>query len=248
MATPATLAQLTCAGAVTTASTGVVAADRSFPLLPVFESLLPGASVQRGSVVACRGVAALGLAAAVVAGPSAAGAWVAVAGLPSLGLAAMAEAGVPLHRLVAVAEPAGAPFGEQQWADLLAAMVDGFEVVLLGPGTQRVRAATARRLMARAQSKGVLLVTVDNAAFGADLVLQGGGAQWRGLGQGHGIARQRLLDVELSGRRVPRARSARWWLPGPDGGVCLAADETAQGPAAVGPQAQSTVAALRRTG
>lgn len=222
MAAATTLAQLTRAGAVAPASSGATAAGRSFPLLPVFGSLLPTASVQRGSVVACRGTAAMGLAAAVVAGPSSAGSWVAVAGLPTLGLAAMAEAGVSLQRVVAVAEPVGAPFGEQQWGDLLAAMIDGFEVVLVGPGAQRVRAASARRLVARAQSKGVLLVAVDNVAFGADLVLQATGVQWSGLGQGHGIARERLLDVEVSGRRVPRSRCARWWLPGPDGGVHVA--------------------------
>lgn len=254
----APLAQLTRTGAVAPASAGTVAAGRSFPLLPVFSSLLPTAAVQRGSVVACRGHAAMGLAAAVVAGPCAAGSWVAVAGLPSLGLSAMAEAGVPLQRLVAVAEPAGAPFTESQWGDLLAAMVDGFEVVMVGPGAQRVRAATARRLVARAQSKGVLVVAVDNVAFGADLVLQGTRARWCGVGQGHGIARRRLLDVEVSGRRMPRPGRAQWWLPGPDGGVHLADPADAIGAAdtvgvsgapVVSPtEGQQVVVPLRRTG
>lgn len=242
MAPATTLAHLARTGAVAPASSGAAAADRSFPLLPVFSTLLPRAAVQRGSVVACRGPAALGLAAAVLAGPSAAGSWTAVAGLPSLGVAALAETGVALHRLVSVVEPVGAPFDDSQWADLLAAMIDGFEVVLVGPAVQRVRPATARRLVARAQSKGALLVAVDNVAFGADLVLRATDAEWLGLGQGHGIARQRLLEVELSGRRVPRARRARWWLPGPDGGVSAAsrADGSMQGePGAV---------SLRRTG
>lgn len=246
MAVAASLTHLTRSGAVAAASAGTAAADRSFPLLPVFASLLPTAAVQRGSVIACRGPAAVGLAAAVVAGPSAAGSWTAVAGLPSLGSAAMVEAGVVLHRMVAVVEPAGAPFGESQWADLLAAMIDGFEVVLVGPGAQRVRASTARRLVARAQSKGVLVVAVDNVAFGADLVLQGTGVQWSGLGQGHGIARRRLLQVEVSGRRVPRPRRAHWWLPGPDGGVHLASPDDVAGQASV--PVQSGPLPLRRTG
>ena len=62
---------------------GVVARERTLPVLPAFEPLLPGAVLQRGSVVACEGSAAATLALALAAGPAQAGAWVAVAGFPA---------------------------------------------------------------------------------------------------------------------------------------------------------------------
>jgi hypothetical protein len=55
--------------------------------------------------------------------------------------------------------------------------------------------------------------------FGADLRFQAADAAWQGLGEGHGVARSRRAEVQLSGRRVPRPRHAELWLPGPDGTV-----------------------------
>jgi len=225
------------------------ARERTLPVVDALTSLLP--AVQRGSVVACEGAAAVSLALAVVAGPSAAGAWVGVAGLPSLGLAAAAEAGVDLARLVAVVEPCqvgasaapvngvvadeGGRFDGLHWAELLAAMVDGFDVLLLGPELRRVSEGTARRIVARLQSRGAVAITVGLPAFGADLRLRSTGARWQGLGEGHGVARGRVAGVELSGRRVPSPRRADLWLPGADGR-----------PAAV--EGDVAVLPLRRTG
>jgi hypothetical protein len=203
---------------VTRAAVGTAARDRTLPLLPVFATLLPQAAVQRGSVVACHGVAAMSLALALAAGPSQQGAWVGVAGLPTLGLPAAAEAGVVLERLVAVAEPE-APWTDALWADLLAALIDGFDLVVLGPGVQQLRPGTARRLMARVQARGAVAVTVGAPVFGADLRFECAAAEWAGLGQGHGVAQRRRVEVSLSGRRVPRERRTALWLPAADGAV-----------------------------
>lgn len=187
--------------------------ERTLPLTSALAPLLP--AVQRGSVVACEGPAAVSLALAVAAGPSAAGAWVGVAGLPSLGLDAAAEAGIDLARLVAVVEPDR--FDGLHWAELLAAMVDGFDVLLLGPGLQRLSASTARRIVARLQSRGAVAVTVGAPVFGADLRLRSTAVRWQGLGEGHGVARARAVGVELTGRRVPSTRRTDLWLPAVDG-------------------------------
>ncbi len=199
--------------------------ELTLPLLPAFGGLLPGAVVQRGSVVGCDGPAAVSLSLALAAGPSQQGAWVAVAGLVGLGLAAAAEAGVVLGRLVQVAQPqdsgtAGQQWGEQQWGDVLAAMIDGFDVVLLGPGTQGVKPGTARRLVARLRARGAVAITVAAPVFGADLCFRAANPRWTGLGQGHGVAQGRRVVVELTGRRVPRARRAEMWLPAADGRMC----------------------------
>ncbi len=207
---------------------GVSAQQRTIAMLPAFEELLPQAVMQRGSVVECAGSAAVSLALALAAGPSLAGAWVGVAGLPQVGVAAAVELGVAPERLVMVAEPAQR-FDDGQWADVLAAMIDGFDVLLLGLGAHAVKAVTARRLVARLQSRGAVLLSVvssvvsssDGAsgAFGADLRFEATDAVWQGLGDGHGVARGRRANVQLSGRRVPRPRRSEMWLPTADGAV-----------------------------
>ncbi len=233
------LAELATRGLVARAGAGTAARERTLPLLPVFGELLPGAVLQRGSVVGCHGAAAVSLALSLAAGPSQQGAWVAVVGLPMLGLAAAAEAGVVLHRLVAVVEPADDPCSDSLWADLLAACIDGFDVVVLGPGTQQVRPATARRLVARLQARGAVALAVGAPVFGADLRFEAITQTWAGLGQGHGVAQGRRVEVSLSGRRVPQARRTEWWLPAADGAV-RPVEPAAQQPPVVVP--------LRRTG
>ncbi|MEI7548512.1 MAG: hypothetical protein WCK21_10715, partial [Actinomycetota bacterium] len=96
-----------------------------------------------------------------------------------------------------------------------------FDIVVLGPGTERVRPGTARRLTARLQARGAVAIVVGAGAgpFGADLTLQADGNDWGGLGAGHGIARGRRSVVQVVGRRMPRPRRAHLWLPGADGRV-----------------------------
>jgi len=192
---------------------GVVARERTLSVLPTFEQLLPRAVLQRGSVVACEGPAAASLALALAAGPSQEGAWLAVAGFPEVGVAAAAELGVIPARMVMVAEPTDG-FNDTTWGDVLAAMIDGFDVLLLGPGTLRVRTGTARRLVARAQARGVVIITIGaNAAFAGDLRFEVSEVNWHGLGEGCGVADRRCASVQLTGRRVPRPRRAELWLP-----------------------------------
>jgi hypothetical protein len=238
-ANPTHLSDLAARGLVTRATSGSAAAERTLPLLPAFTALVPSASVQRGSVVGCAGGAAVSLALALAAGPSQQGAWVAVVGMPTLGLAAAAEAGVVLERLVAVVEPDD----PARWADLLAACIDGFDVLLLGPGTQQVSPAVARRLTARLQSRGAVAITVGAPVFGADLRFDCATSTWSGLGDGHGVALGRRATVELTGRRVPRAHRADLWLPAADGRVRVVDPVDADVDTAV-----DVVVPLRRTG
>ena len=178
-------------------------------LHPAFADLVPHGVVQCGSTIACVGDAAMSLALAVAAGPTQQGAWLAVAGLPALGLRATVEAGVALERLVLVAGTS-----EQQWGDVLAAMIDGFDVILLGPAAQRIRPGIARRLLARLHSRGAVLITVGHSdAFGSDLQFVAAQSHWDGLGQGHGVATARRVRVELRGRRVPNPRRHEMWFP-----------------------------------
>src|SRR5581483_6797781 len=75
------------------------------------------------------------------AGPSAAGAWCAVVGLPQLGVAAAADAGLNPDRMLLIPEPG------PNWPQVVASLLDGCELVLLGPPA-RLPAPARRRLEA----------------------------------------------------------------------------------------------------
>ncbi len=111
--------------------------------------------------------------------------------------------------------------GDPPWVDVLAAMIDGFDVILVGRRVGRLASGAVRRLQARAQSRGVVMLTVGVPALGADLQLTTDDGQWVGLGDGYGVATGRRVLVELGGRRVPRPRRATMWLPDTDGDVTL---------------------------
>ena len=194
--------------------------QRTLVVHPLLAPVLPHHALQRGNIIACGGPAAISLSLLAVVEASRAGSWVAAAGMPALGLAAAAEMGVALTRLIAVDEPSSSPFGEQVWGDVLAAMIDGFDMVLVGSScSRRLRTATVRKLQARVQSRGAVLVLVGHAGgFSADVDISSGACQWQGLGQGHGRGIARTVDVQVSGRRVPRQRWASLLLPGADGG------------------------------
>lgn len=164
------------------------------PVPPALVPLLPD-GLRRGATTAVVGSTSLAM--AVLAGASASGAWAAVVGQPALGLLAAAESGVELSRLVVVPTPGA------DAALVLGALVDGMDVVVVGPHTT-LTDADRRRLSARARERGaVLLATV--AWPGADVVLTagpvGGHGGWSGLGDGEGRLRTRRVTVVRTGRR-----------------------------------------------
>lgn len=209
-----------------------LARDRYLPVVPAFDALLPSPGLRRGATVsvgARPGVTgAASLALALAAGASQAGSWVAAVGLGSLGLVAAAELGVALERLVLVADPGRERAG---WASVVAALVDGFDVVLVAAGDGaargggRLRTADARRLVARVRERAAVLVTVGGDLPGqrSPLRLTVASSTWQGLGEGWGHLQGRRVAVEVDGRgEASRGGRAELWLPGPDGGVAVA--------------------------
>lgn len=199
---------------------GALAHERMLPVLPELAPLVPGGGLRRGSVIATSGVAATSLALALAAGPTVAGAWLGVVGMPSLGILAAAELGVAIERLFLVAAP---PPG--QWAEIVAAVADGAEIVLVAPPAG-IRGADARRVQSRLASRGAVLVlagTQGAGAFPADLRLHATVAVWEGIEPGAGRLLARRVTIEATGRRVARPVSRELLLPGPLGGIELAA-------------------------
>jgi hypothetical protein len=186
------------------ALTAVAASERTLPVHESLVELLP--SIQRGSTIACNGRAGVSLAMALAAAPSGEGSWVGVAGLPGFGLSAAVDMGVALERLVMVD-------GDPLWVDVLAAMIDGFDVIVIGRRVGHLGAGAVRRLQARVQSRGAVLLTVGVQALSPDLQLTADHDQWAGLGDGHGVAIGRQVQLELGGRRMPRSRRATVMLP-----------------------------------
>ena len=189
-----------------------LAEERVLPLHADLEQLFPTAGLKRGSTVAVSG--SLGLALRIIAGPSQAGAWCASVGIPSLGLVAAVEAGIDLARFPMVASPG------DDWATVTAALLDAFDVVLLGPPHNlrgpvspgaappnpipaRLASARAvsRRLEARARERGAVLVIAGDWP-GADVRLSVARSAWEGLGDGHGHLRRHRLEVVATGRRA----------------------------------------------
>jgi len=192
------------------------------PLLP--EGLVKGTTVAVGSAAGVGGATTLAL--AVAAGPSRAGAWVALVGgdgAGAWGLVAAAGLGVALERLVVVA-PGDRP--ASGWGPVVAALVEGFPIVVVGPRVP-LRPGDGRRLAARLRERGGVLVRVGDAAVpsAAHVRLRVTEGEWQGVEVGAGYLRSRRVVVEATGRgAASRLRRSELLLPGPTGEVVAVGD------------------------
>ncbi|WP_410588208.1 hypothetical protein [Amycolatopsis sp. lyj-23] len=177
-------------------------------VLPELARLFPGGGLRRGTTVAVRGATSLVL--ALLAAATRDGSWAAVTGLPELGLAAAAELGVDLERVALVPDPGA------ELVAVVSALVDGFDLVVLGPAA--VQPQTARRLAGRVRNRGTVLLAAGPWP-GADLELRVTGRRWHGLTQdGHGHLRSREVVATSRGRgAAARPATAGLQLPGPEG-------------------------------
>ena len=196
-------------------------------------TLLPEGSIRRGTAVAVGGHGSVTLAMALAAEASRRGSWVAAVGMADLGVSALAERGVNLERWALVDPPAGGR-GRGGWsaslvADVLGAVVGGFDLVLLGPGI-RVAGAAARRLLARMREHGTSLICTLGSApapvaagLAPEVRLMIEQTRWMGIDDGHGRLLARQAEVAVEGRgTASRPRRMLMWLPSEDGQVACA--------------------------
>ncbi len=100
----------------------------------------------------------------------------------------------------------------------MAAVVDGFDIVLARVPADAA-AGPLRRLATRIRQRGAVVILLGDAVAGhdgampCDGVIESGGIVWTGLGGGFGTLRQRTVELQLSGRRVPGRRQCRVTLP-----------------------------------
>jgi hypothetical protein len=179
------------------------------PVHPVFEQLLPDRGLRPGTTTSVTGVGATSLALALVARASSES-WTAVVGVPELAYSAGAELGVDLDRLVVVPDPG------KQATDVMAAVVDAFDIVIAHP---RLPTKEARRLAGRVRERDAVVVMIGRFDHG-DLSVHGEDCRWHGMSDGHGHLAARTVDVVVAGRRAAaRPRRATLWLPDHDGEV-----------------------------
>jgi len=151
---------------------------------------------------------------ALLAAASAAS-WCAAVGTADPGLVAFAELGVDLGHLVLVPRPG------PLWAEVAATLLDGMDVVLVGPPGP-VRPGVARRLAARVRERRGVLVVLGARDWpeGADVRLTVETGAWQGVEAGHGHLQGRHLEVLSTGRRAAtRPMRVGLWLPAPSGRV-----------------------------
>ena len=197
------------------------------------------AGLIRGHTVACTGSAAMSCALALAVAPTQAGSWAAVVGVPQAGIAAAQHLGVALERtmFIAVTESAAArssgtasstalPVTKSRASDnrsdligALSALVDGVDLVIMSRRLIiSLPSSIVRRLQARAQSRGtVLLIVGDPGSVSIDLRLMARSEHWQGIGAGHGHLQRRRVALELDGRRCGRPRRHSLWLPNDHG-------------------------------
>lgn len=156
---------------------------------------LPG--IRRGSSASVTGSTSLLL--HLVAHLSRQGAWCVVVARPDLGLAAAVDAGIDPEHLVLVPDPG------PQAPDVLGALVDGFDLVVLGP-CRALEARDRRSLGARIRHRGAILIA-STPWEGADVRLQAQQQRWEGLEPGGGRLRAERMVVVGSGRGIDIPRT-----------------------------------------
>ena len=198
-------------------STDEPGVHRVLPVLPELGGLLPGRGLRRGSTVAVvagrsTGGGSTSLLLALLSAASRSGSWCAVVGVPALGALAAAESGIVLDRLALVPDPG------PEWPTVVAALIDGVDVVVTAvPGP--VSASVTSRLVARARQRGSVLVPYGRWD-GADVTLQVMHGMWEGLGAGRGRLRRREVTVSARGRgAAARPKEITMWMPNTTGPV-----------------------------
>ena len=113
----------------------------------------------------------------------------------------------PFERLAFV------PYPGTHWTTAVAALLDGFDLVVAAPPGP-IAASVASRLAARARQRGSVLLPAGPLSAtwtGADLIVEAVRGEWSGLGAGRGRLRARQLTVRAWGRgsaSAPRETTA----------------------------------------
>ena len=187
------------------------------PVASELASVLPWGGLRRGSTLAVHGSTSLLL--ALLAEATSAGSWAAVVGMPDLGIVAASELGVRVERLALVPRPG------DRFADVVAALLDGMDLVAVASPGARCASRARHRLSARARHRRAVLLSLGEWP-GADVTLRYTSGRWSGVENGAGYLRARDAAVRVDGRgAAARPVCAGLRLPGVGGAVTPAEEE-----------------------
>jgi hypothetical protein len=169
---------------------GVQHRDQVVELTPAapapLTELLPDGDLPAGAAMTVQGSAYL---MCWLLGAAQGGRWIALVGWPALSPLAMSEAGVDLERVFVVPDVGG------RAAAVLAALVDGFEIVVAGPRlTHMLTPSEQRRLVARARQHDSTLLS-PRPWEGSAMTFDVEHTRWGGLDDGDGWIREAQLTV-----------------------------------------------------
>lgn len=173
---------------------------RSYTVPPALIPLAPRGALRAGSSVAVSGASASSLAFSLAAAAAGEESWCALVGMPDAGLAAARDLGVPLKRTALV------PTLGSQPGPTLSTLIDGIDVLVLGPGLA-LSPSLWRSATSRARTQGTLLIAIaphgNTHALSCDLTVSSETTQWVGLGRGSGRLRFRDTRTESRGKGLP---------------------------------------------
>lgn len=214
--------------ATTAPASSTVPAELMLPVPAGLEPLLPSGGLRRGTAVQVTGSTSLLLAlAATAARAPGQDVWCAVVAMPDVGLAAAAEAGLDLDRTVVVPRP-----GPDAPA-VLGALVDGFDVVVLGR-CPALTASDRRAMLTRLRTREAVLLSAD--AWPGAQVLEVGERAWFGVGAGDGVLTGHEVTVTGYGRGVGASRSVRVRMVAGEGVATVGGVDIAERPRADAPE------------
>lgn len=211
---------------ITTAAS--LAHERTLPVDETLQSVLPAGALRRGSNIAVHGTGATSFALGLVGEAVRSGSFLAVVADQSFSLGACIDFDIPLRRVVQVNLAKGSQGGSKQRSQVIAALVDGFDVVVVAD-RQPTRAREARQLISRTRERGAVLLRVGGPpwAEAADLRFDVGEPRWHGLGEGHGHLQSRQVAVKVAGRRIGAGRTHQLLIPAAKGGIAAVTDPVA---------------------
>jgi hypothetical protein len=143
----------------------------------------------------------------------------AVVGVPHLGVMAAVESGVAIERIV-LAQP---PNTSREWVTTVAALVEGFEVLIVAPPVS-LSPSDARRLQTRIGARQAVLIVVDLATlpsrgsakvFASDIDVHADTVAWSGIEHGGAHITRRTVRMRTDGRRCQSPREVVVALPCP---------------------------------
>ncbi len=167
----------------------------TLPVPAPLREAMPGGGLAHGTACLFSGTPLVLM--GVLAEVTRAGGHAALLGLPELGLLAAAEMGADLRRIALIPRPGRDP------AQIISVLLEGMDLVVLGPGSLDVAPARARALNARLRGKKTVLAVLGTEWPGARTTVAAHVRRYAGVSRGKGRLRSLELLITVQRRGSP---------------------------------------------